>query len=241
MGKDRRFVMRWSENDSVCRDNIRSVRCLFERSGTFKNAFEKFGIPAVDYDIVKEHEHVQQYDLFDEIGKAFMRQGQSIFDSFHCDDLLLAFFPCTHFSDQAQLKSRGDSFQLKDATLDAKLSISSTEAKNREYFFDILCTLVRVCIYRNLRLVIENPYGKCNFLRQYFPVKPSIIIKDRSHFGDFYKKPTQFFFINCRPNLNLELVCDPAGDLRRVEDEKGFSRSEISPRFAEIFIENWIL
>lgn len=30
------------------------VHCLFEQSGTFKNAFKKYGIEAYDYDIQNE-------------------------------------------------------------------------------------------------------------------------------------------------------------------------------------------
>ena len=45
---------------------------MFEQSGTFKNEFQKFGIPAEDYDIQNEFgetDHV--IDLFAEIDKAY--------------------------------------------------------------------------------------------------------------------------------------------------------------------------
>ena len=44
------------------------AHCLFEQSGTFKNAFKKYGIKAYDYDIQNEFgetDHV--IDLFKEI------------------------------------------------------------------------------------------------------------------------------------------------------------------------------
>lgn len=47
---------------------IRTVHCLFEQSGTFKNEFKKLGYPAYDYDILNnygETDHV--IDLFAEI------------------------------------------------------------------------------------------------------------------------------------------------------------------------------
>ena len=48
------------------------VHCFFEQSGTFKNEFIKFGIPAEDYDIQNnfgETDHV--IDLFGEIDRAY--------------------------------------------------------------------------------------------------------------------------------------------------------------------------
>ena len=44
------------------------VHCLFEQSGTFKNAFKKYGVNAYDYDVRNdfgETDHV--IDLFAEI------------------------------------------------------------------------------------------------------------------------------------------------------------------------------
>lgn len=45
-----------------------TVHCLFEQSGTFKNAFEKYGIEAYDYDIQNEFGETDYViDLFEEI------------------------------------------------------------------------------------------------------------------------------------------------------------------------------
>lgn len=44
------------------------VHCLFEQSGTFKNAFKKYGIEAYDYDIQNEFNETDYVtDLFKEI------------------------------------------------------------------------------------------------------------------------------------------------------------------------------
>lgn len=46
------------------------VHCLFEQSGTFKNAFKKYGIEAYDYDIQNEFNETDYVtDLFKEIEK----------------------------------------------------------------------------------------------------------------------------------------------------------------------------
>jgi hypothetical protein len=57
------------------------VHCFFEQSGTFKNEFIKFGIPAEDYDIQNnfgETDHV--VDLFGAIEAAYDGKP-SIFDN----------------------------------------------------------------------------------------------------------------------------------------------------------------
>ena len=73
------------------------VHCLFEQSGTFKNAFKKYGIEAYDYDIQNEFNETDYVtDLFEEIDRGY--QGEpSLFDKISPDDLIFAFFPCTYF------------------------------------------------------------------------------------------------------------------------------------------------
>lgn len=67
------------------------VHCLFEQSGTFKNAFKKYGIEAYDYDIQNEFNETDYViDLFKEIDMGY--QGEpSLFDKISPDDLIFAF------------------------------------------------------------------------------------------------------------------------------------------------------
>lgn len=51
---------------------IRKVHCLFEQSGTFRDQFIGFGIPAIDYDIKNDYGKTDVIiDLFNEIEKAY--------------------------------------------------------------------------------------------------------------------------------------------------------------------------
>ena len=81
------------------------VHCLFEQSGTFKNAFKKYGIEAYDYDIQNEFNETDYVtDLFKEIEGGY--QGEpSMFDKISPDDLIFAFFPCIRFENQIMLWS----------------------------------------------------------------------------------------------------------------------------------------
>ena len=78
---------------------IERVFCLFEQSGTFKNAFRALGISAEDYDILDDFGQTDhKIDLFAEIERAYVGQS-SIFDEIRENDLCLAFFPCTRFQE----------------------------------------------------------------------------------------------------------------------------------------------
>lgn len=68
------------------------VHCLFEQSGTFKNAFRQLGIPAWDYDIQDVFGQTNlQCDLFFAIDRAF-NDLPSALDGISSDDLIMAFF-----------------------------------------------------------------------------------------------------------------------------------------------------
>lgn len=54
-------------------------------------------------------------------------------------------------------------------------------------------------LVKGVRCVIENPYSTAHYLTRYCPLKADYIIMDRSKYGDYFKKPTQFWFLNCEP------------------------------------------
>lgn len=219
-----------------------TVHCLFEQSGTFKKAFEELGYKAFDYDINKTENVDVVVDLFEQIFLADMEKTQTIFDSIKKTDLVIAFFPCTYFSDQSQLSSRGDGFRQQKWSIEKKLKYSMDKMEKRMLFYKYLSTLCLIAIKKDFRLIIENPYGTGNFLKQYFPVKPKLVIKDRMEMGDVYKKPTQFFFINCEPEFKLYGNCFVKVDEQKtIEKSGGFARSVISSAFAKNFIETYIV
>ena len=55
------------------------VHCLFEQSGTFKNAFKKYGIEAYDYYILNLfYDHDFFTDLFKEIEGGVSRRAEFV-------------------------------------------------------------------------------------------------------------------------------------------------------------------
>lgn len=218
------------------------VHCLFEQSGTFKKAFKELGYNAIDYDINKTKNVDVVTNLFYQIYLENTEDKESIFNGINQDDLVIAFFPCTYFSDQSQLLSRGDNYGQKEWSEKQKLEYSMKQMQERQGYYSNLCNLCLIAIKKGFKLIIENPYGKINFLKQYFPIKPKVIIMNRQKMGDSYKKPTQFFFINCNPEFNLQNEYSLENKVaKRIEDNKGIKRSIISSDFAKNFIKDFII
>lgn len=223
------------------------AHCLFEQSGTFKNEFKKLGIEAYDYDILNDYgqtDHV--IDLFAEIGGGY--EGKpSIFDTFTPDDIIFAFFPCTRFECQVQLYFRGMADGQKKWTDEQKLEYAMTlhEELHRNYL--LISQLAVLCIRKNLRLIIENPITQPHYLTLYWCLQPKVVDKDRTLNGDYMKKPTQFFFVNCEPKDNLlfepiEYVPQRVHERIKVTDKSRQTlRSEMHPQYAGRFIKRYII
>lgn len=226
-----------------------TAHCLFEQSGTFKNEFKKLGIDAYDYDILNDYgETDYQIDLFNEIESAY-RGGQSIFDNITPDDFVLAFFPCIRFEDQILLGFRGQLAQVKNWTDEKKLEYDMKLHEELHTNYSLISKMVIVCLRKHLKLIIENPYSVQHYLRNYWCLRPKIIDKDRRENGDYMKKPTQFWFINCDPMQNL--VFEPIDYVeqrvhktitkREAGVDRQVARSEIHPQYASRFIRQYLI
>lgn len=225
-----------------------TVHCLFEQSGTFKNEFKKLGYPAYDYDIQNEFGETDfLIDLFGEIGGAYQGK-ETIFDSIRKDDLILAFFPCTRFEARIPLLFRGEATQQKNWNDIEKLEYSISLQKELAELYILLSKLVIVCIRKGLKMVIENPYTQPHYLTAYWCMKPTIIDKDRTENGDYYKKPTQYWFINCEPKNNLVFEPLEYVETKIITKVKGTEtasrkteRSLMHPQYANRFIRQYLI
>lgn len=224
------------------------AHCLFEQSGTFKNEFKKLGYEAYDYDIQNEFGETDYViDLFAEIEGGYLGKP-SIFDKISSDDLILAFFPCTRFEAKVPLWFRGENYSQRNWTLEKKLETSITMQNELTELYVLLCKLVIVCKKKNLRMVIENPYTQPHYLTTYWCLKPDLIDKDRTENGDYFKKPTQYWFINCKPFCNL--VFEPIDYVEqrvitRIKKQENTTvkteRSMIHPQYANRFIRQYLI
>ena len=187
------------------------AHCLFEQSGTFKRAFQKFGIPAEDYDILNDFgETDNQVDLFSEI-RASYEGGCSLFDKISTDDIVIAFFPCIAFENQQIINYMGNAKWMDKWDDLRKLEYNLKLQKQLGNMIELITKLAIVCYKKNIKLIIENPYSEQHFLTRYWCLKPKVIDINRRQRGDWFVKPTQYWFINLDPKENLlmseEYIC----------------------------------
>ena len=223
------------------------AHCFFEQSGTFKKEFMKLGIPAADYDIQNnfgETDHV--IDLFAEIENAY-GGGQSVFDSITCDDLIIAFFPCIYFSNLSQMEMSLTDYNKRNMPMAQRYEFVINRSRKRQEFLELLIKFMGVCELRGLRLIVENPWSMQTYLKNGFIKAPALIDRDRTLRGDYFKKETAYWFVNCEPTQGITIQKDKK--TIRVRDAKkakqagicSEERSMISPDYARNFICDVIL
>lgn len=223
------------------------VHCFFEQSGTFKNEFIKLGIPAEDYDIQNnfgETDHTD--DLFKAIEEAYDGKP-SLFDNITKEDLIIAFFPCVYFCATSQMAFFWTYVNYRTKTTKEATDAILQRGKYREYFFSLAVKMLAVAKIRGLRLVMENPWSEQTYLKANFVQPPSLVDMDRTKRGDFYTKPTAYWFINCEPTHGRTFQC--LKEHKTIMTNKGVcrsglcseERSMISPDYARNFICDFIL
>lgn len=218
------------------------VYCLFEQSGTFKNEFKKLGYDALDYDIQDEFRETDYAcDLFVDIEEAYENR-ESIFDDITQNDLIIAFFPCIRFEDQIQMAFRGTQYQMKNWNYEQKLEYDLKLHKELSNLYELITKLAIVCLRRKIPLIIENPYSTTHYLVKYWAIPATIIDMDRTVRGDYYKKPTQYWFIGLEPKQNMVLEAYTINNKKTIEQvHNKTERSLIAPEYANRFIREFIL
>jgi hypothetical protein len=215
------------------------VHCLFEQSGTFKNEFIKLGIPAEDYDIQDnfgETDHV--VDLFAEIEKAY-EGGASIFDNMTGEDLIMAFFPCIRFCSVMEQMQHEDFYDASQRKLKdfgtpeyytRKWAVLRRLSQERFEFYDLALKLTAVAQIRGLRMITENPWHPTNFTNHFWFARVSLIDKDRTRRGDYYRKPTAYWYINCTPTHGETFQPTPKKAVRTITAGSGAQRTAAEAR-----------
>lgn len=129
-----------------------------------------------------------------------------------------------------------------------KLEVCIARHQTLHEYYTLLSKLCVVCIRKGLRLIVENPYTQPHYLNSYWCIEPTLIDKNRRLNGDYYSKPTQYFFINCEPNHNFIFEPIEHVEARRIDhqtSDDGMSRtvmrSLIHPQYANRFIRQFIL
>ena len=171
-----------------------------------------------------------------------------MFDEINKDDLIIAFFPCIYFETLQQTCFDLTSVNYRKKTMCEKIELTLDRLKSRTEFHALLYKLLWIAYNRNLRLIIENPSSGANYLitGQNFP-KPTMIDKNRMLRGDYYIKPTAYWFINCEPTYGRSFQNDKEQKtiMKASSSPKAgvcsMERSLISPDYARNFICDFII
>ena len=223
------------------------VHCFFEQSGTFKNQFIKLGIPAEDYDIQNNFGETDNVtDLFKAIEDAY--EGKpSLFDKIGGGDLIFAFFPCIYFCATSQMAFSWGYINYRGLDVKQKTEKILERSANREYFFGLAIKMLCVAKERGIKLIMENPWAEQTFLKSNFILPPTLVDKNRMLRGDYYIKPTAYWFINCDPTHGCSFQKDKEKKTimkAKRGKEAGLcseERSLISPDYARNFICDFII
>lgn len=173
--------------------------------------------------------------------------GQSVFDSISYDDLIMAFFPCIYFTGYSNpLYFRLDCVNYSGLSLKEKFDRILQRADDRNYFYKLLYKLCGICIQRGIRLILENPFSTQHYLNDNFLQQPSLIDKNRTLRGDCFKKPTGYWFFNCKPTYGISY--QRPKEIKIIANQKSGKagvcsqeRSMIEPDYARNFICDFIL
>lgn len=225
------------------------VHLMFEQSGVFKNEFKKLGYEAFCYDIQNNFgETDYQVDLFKEIEDAYDGKP-SLFDTIVGgeEDLILAFFPCIYFSCLSQMAISWGCTNYRCLSYKERTDEILKRVNNREYFFGLATKMLCVAKERGIRLIMENPWSQQTYLKANFVLPPTFVDNNRRLRGDYFTKPTAYWFINCEPTHGFSeqhdkkrvriLDCKGSGQAGICSEE----RSMISPDYARNFICDFIL
>jgi hypothetical protein len=134
-------------------------------------------------------------------------------------------------------------------SLKDKYSAIIERSKNRQYFYEKILKLFAVVETLGLRMIVENPHSQIHYLQlpENFVAKPTIIDKNRQTRGDYFVKPTAYWFVGCEPTNGFSPT-KPKRTMRVNYAKSGIragicseERSLISPDYARNFICDFIL
>ena len=175
------------------------------------------------------------------------RGGGSVFDNITSDDLIVAFFPCIYFCAFSQMEMSLTDVNKRKMPMRERYEFCLDRSRKRQQFLELLIKLMGVCELNDKRLIVENPYAIQTYLKNGFIKSPAVVDNNRMRRGDFFEKPTAYWYVNCEPTYGESWQFDKQKKL--VRDAKAAAhaglcseeRSMISPDYARNFICDFIL
>jgi hypothetical protein len=159
----------------------------------------------------------------------------------------MAFFPCIYFCENNRLYFTGKHQNLAKLTHEEIEDVIIKRADDRHYFYMMLLKMFHVGTKKGVRIILENPWSTQHYLYENFPYQANIIDRDRTRRGDFFRKPTQYIYLNCQPTYGKSYT-KPEKKKIVAKSARGIEagicseeRSLISPDYARNFICDFII
>nr|DAI76327.1 MAG TPA: hypothetical protein [Caudoviricetes sp.] len=164
------------------------------------------------------------------------------------DDVVIAFFPCIYFETMQMTYYQLTNLNNRHKPKTEQIKDAIERLEKRTLFHTLLYKMLFIAEHDNLKLVIENPATKPSYLigTQNFP-NPTFIDKNRMERGDWFVKPTAYWFVNfelthgfTRQNDKEQKIISKCkqGIKAGICSEE---RSLISPDYARNFICDFII
>lgn len=99
-------------------------------------------------------------------------------------------------------------------------------SQDRFYFYDLALKLTAVCQINGIRMIMENPWHPTNFTNHFWFMRTSIIDKDRTRRGDYFRKPTAYWFVGCTPTHGETFQSTPKNKVRTITAGSGASKTK---------------
>ena len=172
------------------------INLLFEQSGTFKHVLREMGNDAKDIDISNAYNETDiLMDLFVILDRYISGDTNvTKIEIFNCD-LIIAFFPCTYFSNYNDLMLSGKWRNYKYMSNDKKKMYMFNRKVMQNLYCDRLNALINICNENKTPLIIENPVS--NFMKSFIKDNNIDYVKHvRNKYGDNMRKPTYYLLFN---------------------------------------------
>ena len=213
------------------------INLLFEQSGTFKRSLREMGNDAKDIDISNAYNEtdilIDIFDILDSYISGDINVTKSVI--FNCD-LIIAFFPCTYFSQYNELMLSGKWRNYKYMSDDEKKRYMFNRKVMQNLYYDRLKALIEICNENKTPLIIENPSSP--FMASFIDNNNITYVKHvRNKYGDNMRKPTYYLLFNGAYIEPLDKLETPiTRTVEKLRDKKGnVARSLIHPNYANNF------
>ena len=151
----------------------------------------------------------------------------------------MAFFPCIRFCSVMEQMQHEDFFDAsqqrsKDFGTESyyrrKWETLRGFSKDRFEFYDLALKLTAIVQIKKLRMIMENPWHPTNFTNHFWFMRVSLIDKDRTRRGDYFRKPTAYWYVNCEPTYGESYQYTPRNKVKTITAGSGAQKSAMKKR-----------